>query len=167
MVEEISYDYKPQTAGGKFLTLKNKGDSVKIRIVSTPVHFQREWQGQKKERFAWLVIDRADGKIKVFVGGVSIYLGIRDLYNSEDWGDPTKYDITITRTEESPANYYRIVPSPKKTELTDEEREMIATTEIDLLKMFADGKGTNTFGKPKTITQEDEEYINEIVKGEE
>ena len=156
MAESIDYGFKPVTSGGAFLSLKTKGDTIKIRLVSTPVHYQREWQGQLKERFAWLVLNRnadnPDEAVKIFSAGVSIYLTIKGYAENEDWGDPIMYDFTITRTEESTANFYRVVPSPNKTKLTAGELALIKESKIDLLKVV-EGKGTKTFGEPKVVDE--------------
>jgi len=158
MAEQLGgYNFKPQTSSGVFLSLKQKGDTIKIRLVSTPVHYQREWEGKSRERFAWLVLDRNAEKpedmVRVFSAGVSIYLIIKGLNDSEDWGDPAKYDLTITRTEESTANYYKVIPSPKHSSLTEGELKLIKESKIDLLKIV-EGKGTKTFGEPGKITEE-------------
>jgi CRISPR/Cas system CSM-associated protein Csm3 (group 7 of RAMP superfamily) len=156
------YDYIPESSGGNFLTLKKKGDACKIRLVSTPIHYQKEWEGKKREKFAWVVIDRADGKAKVFTSGVSVYLTIKGYAENEDWGDPTKYDFTITRTEESTANYYRIVPSPNRSGLSEEEIAEIERANIDLNKIFIGGKGTNTFGEVK-VGEPTKEELNQMI----
>ena len=150
VADYIGYDFQPETTSGLFLRLKKKGDKIKIRLVSTPVHFQKEWQGKKREQFAWLVIDRKENIVKVFTSGVSIFLIVKGYAESEDWGNPTKYDLTITRTEESTANYYRVTPSPKKTDITEEELKLIKDSKIDL-KTIVEGKGTNTFGPVKQV----------------
>jgi len=165
MAEVIGYDYKPETTTGIFLRLRKKGDQIKIRLVSTPVHYQDEFQGKTRERFAWLVIDRSDGQIKVFNAGVSIYLIIKGFAEDKDWGDPTKYDLTITRTEESTANYYRVVPSPNKSEVTKEELKVIKDSHIDLKKLFeGKGKGTNTFGEVKQGSELTKSIADEIAE---
>jgi hypothetical protein len=146
MAEIVGYDFQPTTKPSIFIRLRKKGDQVKIRLVSTPVHYQDQFQGKTRDRFAWLVIDRSDGQVKVFSGGTSIYLIIKGFAQDPDWGDPTKYDLTITRTEESNANYYRVVPSPVKSEITEEELKLIKESNIDLIKLFGN-KGTSTFGK--------------------
>jgi hypothetical protein len=146
---DYGYSYEPDMGGGKFLTLRKRGDTVKIRLASTPIHFQKEWEGKPREKFAWVVIDRADGKAKVFTSSVSIYLSIKKFADDEEWGEPTQYDFAITRTEESTSNYYSVVPSPKKSKLTKEELQAVEESEIDLEKMFPAGKGTNTFGEVK------------------
>jgi len=149
-MDSIEYDYEPKT-NSKYLRMRSKGDSIKIRIVSKAVRWEEEMPvknetgdtigTKKKENFAWVVIDRADGEAKAFRAGVSIFLKIKELAQNDDWGDPTGYDITITRTETNPANYYSVVASPNKSKLTKDE--IAKAAEIDLNEMFGKKLSTN------------------------
>lgn len=132
MAETINYDYKAPSQS-VYLRLSNNGDSVKFRIVSDPIKFQSEYQGETREKYAWLVLDRADGKIKVFQCGKSIWKLVSALAKNPDWGDPMMYDLTITRTGASPSNFYDVAPSPNnKGELTQEELQLVMESPIDL-----------------------------------
>jgi len=178
------YEYEPES-GGKYLSLKKKGDSVQIRIVSTPKHKSQHWitgdDGKRKpvactndstctwcgddvpkdekikkaEVFAWLVIDRADGEVKMFQAPKSIYLKIRnELLTDDDWGDPVNYDLKITRTEEQ-GNYYSTIPTPKNMgPITEEEKKLVDECDIDLEKELEGGKDTKTFGSGKEESME-------------
>lgn len=164
MAEIVDYDYKPEVDGGKFLNLKKKGDSITIRIANKPISFFVHWKDKKpsicarkvdcktcnfvyssaeeamdnkrKQVFAWGVIDRADGVAKIFKGGISIFQSIGEFANNPKWGDVTLYDLEITRTEISPANFYSVVPDPssKGEELTKEEIAEVA--KLDALLDF-------------------------------
>jgi len=81
------------------------------------------------------VINRETGEVKAFKAGTSIYKSMRVYVSDLEYGDPTKYDFTITRTEEKPS-YYTVVASPNKSEVTDEEKKAIESSEIDLKKLF-------------------------------
>ena len=133
MAENINYDYKAPTQS-LYLRLKSNGETCKIRIVSEPVKFQSEYQGKVSERYAWLVLDRADGIIKVFQCGKDIWKKVSAFAKNPDWGDPMQYDLTITRTGLSPSNFYDVAPSPTKGELTQEEMALVLGTTIDLAK---------------------------------
>jgi len=150
------YEFEPKDSGN-YLKLKKAGDKAKIRLASTPIHFQEDYQGKMNERFAWIVIDRADNEIKAFKGGVMIYKKVKELLLNDDWGDPMQYDLTITRTEED-GNYYTVIASPKKSDITKEELEAIKKADIDLEKMFkVKDKGTKTFGEGGAIEIGDDE----------
>jgi len=120
------YDYSPPTSGGKYLRLKNKGDSAVFRIVSNPCSFYanivdgKTGENLRKQRFGWIVAHKeqdAEKKTKItirgFEAGVGIYLCIKKFAEMEDeYGDPRTYDIKITRTENA-GSYYDVVVLPK------------------------------------------------------
>lgn len=133
------YDYEPKSESGIYLRLKSKGEKVRIRIASPPHQFVETIpDGTEVERFAWIVIDKSQQPFvaRTFKGGPMIYRLIRDLVKNEEWGDPTQYDVIITRTEEK-GKFYTVMPSPKKSEFTAEEREMLMEANFDLVKLYA------------------------------
>ncbi len=147
--------------GGKYLNLKSKGDKIKVRLMTKPLHNFRYWEtgadgkqrpvtfptreaidealkGYGKDdkpkidvQYGWVVIDRADGEIKVFKGGQSIAGQIKGIIE-DGWGDPTGFDMVITRTEEKPM-YYKVTPVPNSnTPITDAEKQKFTDANIDL-----------------------------------
>lgn len=145
------YDFEPKE-NSPYLRLKSKGDKVKIRLVSVPIHFEETFENKEtgevktSDKFAWVVIDRSDGLIKGYKAGVMVYKAIKEYAMDEDWGDPTGYDFTITRTEEQ-GRYYTVSPSPTKKPITEEEKKQIELAEINLERLFnATDQGTRTFG---------------------
>jgi hypothetical protein len=97
------------------------------------------------EQFSWIVIDRADGVAKVFTAPVSVYRKIKDFAINDKWGDPVKYDFTITRTEEPGNAYYQVMTDPNKSELTQEEIEAAKAVDILDLKSYAKPIGDGLF----------------------
>lgn len=195
MPENYGYGFEPKI-GGKFLTLKAKGDRVEIRIASTPLHKTIHWTTDEsgnatqvnclgegcsfcenaaksgnarltaKEVFGWIVLDREDAnKPKIFKSGTSIYLAIKGLADSKGWGDPQGYDIEVTRTEERPT-YYKVVPLPDKSEITDAEKKAIKEANLNLEAELGGGEPTKTFGKGEGFTKEDEEEANALLEDE-
>ena len=80
-----------------------------------------------------MVIDRADGAVKMFTGTTGVYLGVKELNeDTEDWGDPSLYDIKVTRTEEPGMGYYKVRPA-SKSPITKEEKILIKASKIDLM----------------------------------
>ena len=65
-------------------------------------------------------------KVKVLETGISVMKAIREFALNEEYGDPTKYDINIRKEGSGKETRYSAVPSPKKSELTEEEKEAIA-----------------------------------------
>ena len=75
---------------------------------------QLEDAGFARKRSWYLkVLDRMDGEFKVLQIGPQIYNGIKGLYNDEDWGPVTKYDITINRGPKGSQPLYSVLPSNK------------------------------------------------------
>lgn len=109
------------------------------------------------EQFTWIVIDREDGKARYFTGTAGVYKKIKTLVENEKWGDPTKYDITVTRTQEPGNAYYDLMPDPEKSDVSDEEKEL--ANELDLAETFpyAIPTGDSTQEKQSTAILEDEE----------
>jgi len=190
MDKKDAYDYEPEIGGGKFLSLTKKDQVITIRIVSTPKHKKKHWlldaSGKKtkvncteddncpycgeavpskekikrKEEFAWLVIDREDGEIKMYTATTSVYLSIKELKDDSDWGDPTQYDIKVKRTEEPGMGYYKVTPVGKGMgDITKEEKELVGACTIDLVTELEGGKDTNTFGSGNLETAPDDDIV--------
>ncbi len=163
-------------------SLKAKGDEVEVRIATKPVYKHQHWMvganGKKttepcggeacahcgkdvpKEekldkdtKFAWGVIDRADGRAKIFIAKISVAIAIKELSEMKEkdgkptWGDPMTFDIRVTRTEIT-GQYYKTValPSTLNTPMTKEELKLIKEAEFDLLKALEGSKKSNTLG---------------------
>lgn len=86
---------------------------------------------RRRQVFIWPVIDRADGQAKVFKAGVGIFIAVGEFARDPKWGgaekDATLFDVTITRTEASPQNYYSVVPDPTSLnkEISEEEKKAV------------------------------------------
>lgn len=100
---------------------------------------------KKTAQFAWFVFDRNDGdQLKIFKGPISITAKLAKLDDEADWGDPTGYDIRIKRTEEPGSDYYTVIPVPKNMRpLTDEEKQIVAETSLDLKEELERGMVKN------------------------
>ncbi len=74
------------------------------------------------------VIDRNDGKIKLAELPLSIGYTLNNYMEDEDYAFdefPAPYDVKITHDPDNsdPKSKYVLIPSPNKTELTEEERK--------------------------------------------
>lgn len=100
------------------------------------------------------MIDRTTGRAYIFKGGIAIFTGIAEFGKNSKWGDPTNYDLEITRTEASPANFYSVVPDPdsKGVKLTDEE--IAESSELDLLLDFTTSKNVKESNQ-EVVTEEE------------
>lgn len=105
-----------------------------------------------KHFWAFAVLDRWDGKIKVLeLTQSTIMKSIKSLVDNEDWGDPKGYDININRTGEKLTTEYTVQPSPHK-ELSEEEKELVKKTPVNLDALFSGG---NPFEESEAIDVSD------------
>jgi hypothetical protein len=73
---------------------------------------------KQKPKRKWLigVIDRKTQSYKILDMGTLIFKGIQELVrDTEDWGDPSMYDISIKVDKQGgPSGYYAVIPKAKK-----------------------------------------------------
>lgn len=146
---------------------------TKLRILTSPIlgweHWEDGGKGRKVTRYkfndehpakakhfwAMIVWNYTEETIQIMsISQVSIQRQLEGLYRNEDWGAPTKYDITITRVGETQYDTkYTIVPSPGKP-VSDEIKQAYVQAGIDLNKWM---KGENPFkdAPEKEATMED------------
>lgn len=130
----IYQEYKPAGGGdGLYLKLKD-GDSVKLRVASEPAVYTQTFDDNITTRFAWVVWNRGEKKAQVFSGGKSIFNQFAEL--TEEWGEPTEFDVTIKRTGEMLETRYSVTPLPKSEDLTKAEQ-----AECDKVDLIAAVKG--------------------------
>lgn len=124
--ESIYHQHKP-ASGGDYLKIKD-GEKVKLRIASEPAISVYK-QGDKP-RYSWVVFNRDLGIAQVYTGGVSIYNSIADM--TDEWGDPSTFDITIKRTGSTMQDTSYLV-SPVKTSKDLAENELDLVAKVDLI----------------------------------
>lgn len=159
--QEVGWDEKGNEDGGVYLRLKEKGQKARVRFVGKPIKFEEDVKtdkGAKRTvRFAAVVIYRNTetkvNEVKGFKFGWQIYKLLRALNEDDEWGEPTGYDVTVTRTEEE-GSYYTLTPKPK-TPITDEEKELVLSANLNLEAMYL-GKGA----EPQTSTEATEEEFD-------
>jgi hypothetical protein len=141
--------YEHEPADNSVYLKIEPNSSARLRLASAPILFVDTFDdGTKADRWGWIVILKTvvDGKpvrtVKAFKAGVMIYKAIRALATNEEWGDPSGYDVTITRTGSGKETKYTVVPSPAKS-MTDEEKKLVADANLDLGALFIKG-GTAT-----------------------
>lgn len=124
----IYQQHKPSGGDDLYLRLKD-GDKVKMRIVSEPaITLYKEGD---RPRYAWVIYNRDLGKPQVYNSGVSVYSQIADL--SEEWGEPTTFDITVKRTGSGMQDTeYSVVPVKTSEDLTRAELDEVG--KIDLVQ---------------------------------
>ncbi len=115
---------------GKGEYFKPKDGDNRIRVLSAAIPYQSEFKGKSRVQFVCWVIDRADSKIKLYFMPVSILDAIAALQRDEDYAFeevPMPYDINIKTEGAGDIKVkYNVVPSPKQTPLTEEEKAAFA-----------------------------------------
>jgi hypothetical protein len=130
--------------GWEYWTEENKPVRLHENPQTKPkdVRLEKDGSYNVKHFWAFKVIDREDGMVKIFeITQNGIKRDIESLIKDADWGDPQEYDIKITGTGDGLARRYTVNPIPHK-ELTAEEKSLVARTEIDLNQLFS---GSNPF----------------------
>ncbi len=115
--------------GGKYSTQLCPGkDKCELCKENRPIKF----------KFAFLVINRKDGKPYVYEAPVTVFRQIVACDTNKEYGDIREYDITISKEGVGRQTAYTIMPSPKKSKLTDEEVRMIAKSGVSLEAAYSD-----------------------------
>jgi hypothetical protein len=132
------YDqHKPESTGGVYLKIQG-GETVKVRIASEPAIFQS--QGKDKDgnptlttRYAWKVWNQDNQTAQILQQSATFFNNIAALARDDDWGDPTNYDIKISREGSGfQDTKYSVTASPKSEALSDEAKK--AVEDLDLLE---------------------------------
>lgn len=178
---EVDEVVKQTSKGGKFMRI-DEDKQYQFRIVSKPKYKIRHYMGKgakpayqdcggddcqwcgkqvakenrldKDAQWAWIVIDREDGQVKVFQGTNAVARRIRDLAEIVDVakepinGDPRTWDVMFKKFKGTNGfTDYSIEPHPKKRgELTAEEQAAVQTANIDLETVMKGGKDSQHLG---------------------
>lgn len=131
----IYQQYKP-TEESVFLRLKD-GDKVRVRIASEPAIFTSTFKDPNtgKEttstKYAWLVWNRDDEQPRVLAQGKQVFNQIAELV--DEWGEPTDFDVAISRTGALLDTKYSVVPVKVSKDLTDEQKEKVGKLDLPTL----------------------------------
>ncbi len=141
-------------SGGDILRLSVKdGQKVTLRVLGRYVFFRQHWFEKIKRgsicngvncpvcasgdrgslRYVVNVLDKADGKIKLFEFGRRVKTSIENI--AEDYGNPEGYDLIIRRTGSGAEDtVYTITPARDSVPLTEAEKALV---KYDLTKLYA------------------------------
>jgi hypothetical protein len=186
------YDREPQKAPSQWLKLKGKDEEVTIRIIAPPIREPQIWLADRdgsppvkgevvakltkgqwatimrepifniSEIYYFVVIDRADGKAKIFQTTSGVYGKVRDYAQKDAWGDPKRYDISITRTENPGKNYYEVMALPDKSDPTDTEKAFVPA----LFEMLKENKPAARLAAKEQVDDIDENTVAEALPNE-
>lgn len=143
---------KRESAKDLFLKLDKSKEGNDLRIVAKPmqylVHQVKEESDKQygtrirctgnkdncplclagnkaKPRWYLIAINRKANKIQILDTGYGLYSQIKKYAQAPKWGDPTKYEITITvHPEDGPSGYYMVMPYEKRP-LTPEDMKLV------------------------------------------
>ncbi len=153
MIKTINFpDYTPS---GFF---KLTAGENKLRILSNPEFGYEYWLNKKPYRFAhankpippagadplkplWVfkVYDCKTNTVNLWeLSKPSIQKALQSLIESESWGDPTGYPISITVTGSGMDTRYAVLPLPKEP-LSSEIQKLSDESTIDLSNIFNSG----------------------------
>lgn len=103
--------------------------SVKLRIASDPLVFSSTFTKSEKTqvstRYGWVVWNFNEDTAQVMVLPPTVFKSIFDLSVDDDWGDPTKYDLKITRSGVALKTRYTVNPVVAKEPLTVDQENQI------------------------------------------
>lgn len=99
--------------------------------------------------WAFKIWDYADGgSVKLLeITQKTIMKAIQSLTEDSDWGDPTKYDISITKTKEGERTSYSVKAYPPKA-VSPYIDDAVEESDIDPMSLFADAEEKTTVKKP-------------------
>lgn len=113
--------------GGEYLKMREGAN--RVRILSEPLPHPGSYKGTPNFKWFTRVIDREDGKIKVWFMPHTIFRLIRDLQESDDYGFedcPMPYDVTVQAKNAGTKEVeYSVVPARKNTPLSADELDVI------------------------------------------
>lgn len=117
-----------------------------------------------KHFWAFVVYNYQDKRIQILeIGQKSIQKAIQAFDRSKAWGDPKKYDISVTKEGEGKNSEYHVAPCPPK-ELTEEIKEQYAKRKIRLEALY---EGENPFeDKEPDISGEELQLAKKAIKKE-
>jgi len=166
----------PKSSGGGYMKFKQGAN--KFRILSAPVLGWEYWTESKKPVRAkerWTVIP-ADADISgkngwnpkhfwafvvwnfdtkqveiLEITQTTIQTAMEELINSEEWGDPLGYSITVNRKGENLETEYSVVPSPAQP-TPEGILEAYEAKPINLAALFS---GANPFEEAGGVSDEE------------
>ncbi len=135
-VEDLYTNYDGEGSGGLFLKFEDdKG--VKVRIASEPYIFKATFEDKKTgeisttKKYCWTVLNRnEDGKPQIMQLPSTGYDLIAGFVRDPEWGRPDAFDITVTRKNNNGKYSYQIQGSPRRYDITDEEKVALMTVDV-------------------------------------
>ena len=128
------------TTGWEYWTEKdNKRHPTRVRdYKQVPTEVRSAIDDKDKPKFFWMIYvwNYDQDKAQIFeITQITIRRTIENLYKDKSWGDPKRYDLSVTRTGEGFDTEYTVVPTPP-TKFSTKGKDI---PEIDMDKIFENG----------------------------
>lgn len=127
--------------GYEYWTNENKPIRSKVPFTETPnIKVDKDGKPQKPKHFwAFVVWNYNTKNVEILeLTQATIQSAITNLVKDEDWGDPKKYDIKVSRTGSGIETEYAVNPKPHK-ELDSEIAEAFMDKTINLEVLYDGG----------------------------
>ena len=128
------------TNTGLYFKFENGVENV-IRIASEPITYTAEFKGQESTAYAYLVWNVLEKMPQVMKLPKTALQQIFELARDKDYGDPTKYNLKITRTGEGFQTKYKVTPVPKKSNVPQAVQDQL--DKIDPIEVILKGNGVS------------------------
>lgn len=149
-MSNVYQDYKvPESDGGLYHKFED-GVTYIVRIASDPAVFQTEFVDQGtgestlSTKYAWVIWNVESKAAQIMQLPVTAYRQIAALATDDEYGDPTNYNLKITRNGKGLETKYTVVASPKQIPLKDVDADAPAKVkDVDLLDRLSAGKNVS------------------------
>ena len=112
--------------------------------------------------WAFIVWNYAKARLEVFeMTQVSLREKLGILAADEDWGDPTEYNIKITKSGSNLETKYDLIGSPQRVAPPQEAIAAFAAREIDLTVLYTGG---DPFNPSKSRDKEDAKALDQTIE---
>ena len=117
----------------------------------------RNFDEKPKEFIAMLVWNYKESRIQVLeLTQEGLKRELFTLAEDEEWGDPRKYDISITKSGEKLETTYALTPKPHKKR-ADEINEAVKNLKVNLAALYSGGDPFEETAVQEPVQEEDEE----------
>lgn len=140
-MSSVYTDHQPKdSGGGLYLRLKD-GETGRLRIASEPVIYDSEYKEKISTKYAWVVWNIELKTAQVFQQSATFFKNLANYAKDSEYGDPTEYDIKVTREGSDTDTIYHITPGRNSYKLDDDALE--AVKKIDLVDAVSKGQGVS------------------------
>jgi hypothetical protein len=129
-IEDLYGSYTPPKGSGNFFSLEDR-KSARVRFQSEPFVYRDEFKqpdGKIKisTRYAWLIWNHNEKRPQALKMSGTFYTSLATLVKNPDWGNPSEYDIEITRAGTGTDTIYTVNGARKNIDLDEDALTAIA-----------------------------------------